>query len=539
MNYQTKMSSFGGRIAIVWILVVWTHIGWWDVHRSLVAATTCIPCEKGSFVTVPDLGPTIYACVRGEQKKPFVEVSSWEECSAIGDKCTSPVELTASCFFALLEGTSIDDDSQTSRDPNRPVEKEEECTCSSGDFFMSPQTSNNVYRCIRSPEGSSLEIGVVESWEACVHAGERCTNPRVVSESCLRYLIDSEERRGVPCVYKKFKSFDVGDPGASFHQTESAQSRSFSNELYMARVMSEMNHFPRLLGVDESSRAMIFDFVGHSIFNMPVPGNWEDQAEDIVRTMKSKGIAHNDIHGNNIMVDEHGVMSLIDLTWASPSPYRGILPPDLSRKQREHCNGTFDDLCFFHYAIEVDLPTLTNRVTRHILNQNQCEGFGTQASVLGCHSYVFYAKERFDRFRLAAKGEVLYANEALGLIAVKNANLLCSGAFSSSASGDANELFEYGTKYSWYSDTNRMLESYEDMLALMYGRSFITRKSSVVRDEHKDASSFDDKCHRSRRLLSLLSPAVNEGGLDADVAKKVAWEVERTIKRLQCVERGL
>ena len=392
----------------------------------------------------------------------------------------------------------------------------QQCACPrDGRYFWSPEASPNIYRCVQTSDGST-EIGVVESWETCLHAGPLCTNPLIVNERCLRELIDAESRRGVPCVYKQFREF--GDETDKWYQTDESQSNIFRNELHMSRLLSELDRFPRLLAVDEVNKSLVFDYVGESLATAHIPGNWKEQSRDIVREMQSKGVSHNDIHVNNIMVDKSGTMRLIDFTWATPSPYIDRLPGHLASRQPQACGGKFDNACFIRWTVEEELPLRERPNTRHV-QDHQCRGFGYQANVMGCVATVAYSKERFERLQRDAT--VILANQDSGLVVVKDSQLLCKGAYSVSDSMQARELYDYAGYYCYSLDTLEMINSYEKMFEVLYeGRLSFDRKETK-------------NCHRLRRILELEILAVRDKMFNSENTIRLC--VRRAFRRIGCV----
>ena len=286
----------------------------------------------------------------------------------------------------------------------------------------------------------------------------------------------------------------------------------------MSRLLSELDRFPRLLAVDEVNKSLVFDYVGESLATAYIPENWKEQSRDIVREMESKGVSHNDIHMNNIMVDKSGTMRLIDFTAATPSPYMDRLPGHLASRQRQSCGGKFDNACFIRWTVEEELPLRERPNTRHVQN-HQCRGFGIQSNVMGCVATVAYSKERFERLQRDAT--VLLANQDSGLVVVKDSQLLCKGAYSVSDSMQAQELYDYALQYCHSLDTLEMIASYEKMFEVLYeGRLSFDRKET-------------DKCRRLRRILELEILAVRDKKLNSE--NQIRHCVGRAFKRIGCV----
>jgi SAM-dependent methyltransferase len=85
-----------------------------------------------------------------------------------------------------------------------------------------------------------------------------------------------------------------------------------------------------------------------------IPADAEQQAQALVAQMAKKGVLHNDIHYDNVLV-LNGRLHLIDFAWASAAGEdRAFLPKDIAVNYGSRAaNEPVDDMAMFHRTLEL------------------------------------------------------------------------------------------------------------------------------------------------------------------------------------------
>lgn len=88
----------------------------------------------------------------------------------------------------------------------------------------------------------------------------------------------------------------------------------FPRERFWMRILSGRPHFPVLMSAGDG--ILVMDYCGEMVRAATMPGNWKEQAEEILATLDDVGCAHNDIKPDDILVKD-GVLYLIDFNWST------------------------------------------------------------------------------------------------------------------------------------------------------------------------------------------------------------------------------
>lgn len=96
-----------------------------------------------------------------------------------------------------------------------------------------------------------------------------------------------------------------------FHYTDY---NVFEREVLVLSMLQRFDWCPRLLSHDEESKQIVMSFCGEPVNHINIPEDALDQAESILRDLKSLGIKHNDIKPDEVLVKD-GKLFLCDFGW--------------------------------------------------------------------------------------------------------------------------------------------------------------------------------------------------------------------------------
>jgi hypothetical protein len=74
---------------------------------------------------------------------------------------------------------------------------------------------------------------------------------------------------------------------------------------------------PTLLGVDKADRCLLMGDGGESLTSTSAPANWKEQLERLLQTLHKNGVRHNDLTMEEVRVDQHGMLTIVDWGWSS------------------------------------------------------------------------------------------------------------------------------------------------------------------------------------------------------------------------------
>ena len=98
--------------------------------------------------------------------------------------------------------------------------------------------------------------------------------------------------------------------------------KQFQNEINALLLLSDYNHFPKLLAYDNNTICIYISYCGTPLSSENIPNDWENQLTTIINNLKDKNIYHNDMicmsninKGNFCVINN--LLYLIDFGWAS------------------------------------------------------------------------------------------------------------------------------------------------------------------------------------------------------------------------------
>ena len=108
----------------------------------------------------------------------------------------------------------------------------------------------------------------------------------------------------------------------------------YQQELRFLKILTGRAHFPTVIESDNSNNTIILKHAGEIISNNNCPEDYKEQLRDIIDTLHSLNIFHNDMTLNNILVSPQQTITLIDFGWGSfdsPGfPYINIKPDNIN-----------------------------------------------------------------------------------------------------------------------------------------------------------------------------------------------------------------
>jgi len=79
------------------------------------------------------------------------------------------------------------------------------------------------------------------------------------------------------------------------------------------KILSELEHFPKLYGYNESTLSIYMEYCGERVNNNNSPIDWKKQLTVIMGLMNSKNIFHNDMFANNFLCKDNVIYILLIL----------------------------------------------------------------------------------------------------------------------------------------------------------------------------------------------------------------------------------
>ena len=86
-------------------------------------------------------------------------------------------------------------------------------------------------------------------------------------------------------------------------------------EVFWLKKLAKFSWCPTL--IEEKKPFIATSFCGQQLTAKNRPSNWKAQITQIIKDLHSVNCRHNDFKAANILVDQHGKISLIDFAWAS------------------------------------------------------------------------------------------------------------------------------------------------------------------------------------------------------------------------------
>tara|TARA_B100000214_G_C23787368_1_gene544229 strand:+ start:112 stop:744 length:633 start_codon:yes stop_codon:yes gene_type:complete len=98
--------------------------------------------------------------------------------------------------------------------------------------------------------------------------------------------------------------------------------QQFQCEIDALLLLSDCNHFPKLLSYDDNTNIIYISYCGTPLSSENIPNDWNNQLLTIMNNLKDKNIYHNDmicmssLNKGNFCVSNK-ILYLIDFGWAS------------------------------------------------------------------------------------------------------------------------------------------------------------------------------------------------------------------------------
>lgn len=114
----------------------------------------------------------------------------------------------------------------------------------------------------------------------------------------------------------KSQVFGVEIDGDIFFEKRFSNKNDAKKELDFMQQLASSPHFPTIVSHDENT--IVMKNGGTLLRTSNCPSNYKQQLLDILATLESKRIYHNDFWKNNLIVDQKTqVIQLIDFGWAT------------------------------------------------------------------------------------------------------------------------------------------------------------------------------------------------------------------------------